>query len=117
MDKMDPGIAHEQEAIAEFDKIKESFVQSSPTEEAGIPAAEEAAPAAGHGLDDAYSEETLSAEAAAAGTAAAETAAEVPAAEPAAEAAAEAETEGESPEEAAEAVALLPGAADGAGHA
>ena len=66
MDRIDPGIAHEQEAIAEFDKIKESFVQSSPTEEAELSSAAQDAPAAGRGLDDAYSEETLNAEAAAA---------------------------------------------------
>ncbi|MBQ9826715.1 MAG: transglycosylase domain-containing protein [Firmicutes bacterium] len=61
MDSMDPRMAQEQEALAEFDKIKDSFVQSSPTEEAELAEAA-AAPAAGFGLDDAYSEETLSAE-------------------------------------------------------
>ena len=102
MDRIDPGIAHEQEAIAEFDKIKESFVQSSPTEEAELSSAAQDAPAAGHGLDDAYSEETLNAEAAAAaGTAAAGTAAAEAIAETAAEAAdAPAEAAFETPAEA-----------------
>ncbi|MBQ3931192.1 MAG: transglycosylase domain-containing protein [Firmicutes bacterium] len=100
MDRIDPGIAHEQEAIAEFDKIKESFVQSSPTEEAELSSAAQDAPAAGRGLDDAYSEETLNAEAAAAaGTAAAGTAA----AETIAETAAEAASEAPAPEAPAEA--------------
>ena len=134
MDRMDPGIAHEQEAIAEFDKIKESFVQSSPTEEAELASAAQEAPA-GRGLDDAYSEETLNAEAAAAGTAAAgaaaavsmaETAPEAPAPEmpaeaeaaPEAEAAqAEAEVpEADAPEEGTETAAAV-AAAGGAGMA
>ncbi|MBP5750728.1 MAG: transglycosylase domain-containing protein, partial [Firmicutes bacterium] len=90
MERIDPGIAHEQEAIAEFDKIKESFVQSSPTEEAELSAATAEGSAAGRGLDDAYSEETLNAEAAAGAAAAGaeEFAAEGPAEGPAAEEAA-----------------------------
>ena len=55
MDNMDPRIAHEQEALAEFDKIKESFVQSSPAEEVEAAAAEtvEAAEAAEAGIETA----------------------------------------------------------------
>ena len=42
MENMDPRMAQEQEALAEFDKIKESFVQSSPTEEAELAGAADA---------------------------------------------------------------------------